>query len=119
MSLIDDVKRGVEHEVRGLDPDGDVLPTLLYRDADDRRMVMGMATDQDHADEMAAYMTASLLVDEAVEAFYSSFVWTVTETRPEVVAEARRTLGWSGPMPSEHPDRVEQVMIAHYTRDGG
>ena len=44
MSLINDVRRAVENDCRGLDPDGDVLPTLLYCDARDHRMVLGLAT---------------------------------------------------------------------------
>ena len=67
---------------------------------------------------MAIFMTASLVVDEAVQAVYSSFIWSVTETRPEVIARVREEEGWRGPMPSQHPDRVEQAMIAHYTSDG-
>src|SRR5262245_43827363 len=118
MSLITDVRRAVENEVRGLDPDGDVMPTLLYQNAAGERMVLGMATPEEMADEMAMFMTASLMVDEAIEAYYSTFCWSVLETRPEVVAEADRTGGWSGVMPSQHPDRVEQAMIAHYTPDG-
>lgn len=116
MSLIDDVKRAVENECRGLDPDGDALPTLLYRDADDNRMVLGLMMDID--DNAALFMTANMLVDEAIEAFYSGFMWQVIESDPEIVAEANRTGGWSGTMPSEHPDRVEKAMIAHYTPDG-
>lgn len=110
MTLIDDVKRAVEHECRGLGPDDNALPTLLYRDADNHRMVLGLAYPAELADEMAMYMTASMLVDEAIEAFYSSFVWTVIETPDEHVRS---------PMPKDHPDRVEQAMIVHCTPDGG
>jgi len=118
MSLIDGVRDAIEREITGLDPDGDVMPTLLYRNADDERAVLGLATNEEMADSTAMFMTASLMVDEAIEAFYSSFCWTVTETREEVVERTRDSMRWQGPMPSQHPDRVEQAMLVHYTPDG-
>ena len=113
MTLIDDVKRATEQECQDLSPDSDALPTLLYRDADDNRYVLGLAVDMN--DDTARLMTASLLVDEATEAIYSGFVWSVIQDRgPDTDPDA----GYQGPMPSEHPDRIEQAMIAHYTPDG-
>jgi hypothetical protein len=113
MTRIDEVKRILEAECQGLAPDGDSLPTLLYRNGDDAWTVMGLAVDMDN--DIAMLMTASLVLDEATEAFYSSFVWSVCQDRSsDTDADGR----YHGPMPSQHPDRIEQAMIAHYTPDG-
>ena len=119
--MIQQSKEAVEAQAATLKPDDDILPTLYYRDREDRRCVMGIETPDDDAtkDQFAALMMASMVVDEAVEAVYSTFVWMVDQrglTRDET--ETLQRDGWRGPMPKDHPDRVEQALIAHYTPDG-
>lgn len=88
------------------EPDDDIMPVLLYVGPHGLGLMPLLNMKDDQAkDQLAAAMLAALLVGVATEAAMVTTSWVV-EMEP-------KDGKYHGPMPSQHPDRREAVMVMH------
>lgn len=91
------------------DPDDDVMPVMLWLGPYGMGiMPMLDMSDQEAKDRLVGKMVTALAVGRATEVVTITTSWMVSvETTPEL------RKGILDVMPSEHPDRVENVVITH------
>ena len=112
MTLIDQAREHVEALVADLEDEDDFMPFLTYNGIAQGEPSSGYVglqmPENEQRNDIADVMMAILAIYRATEAVFASVTWAVkTATADELDV-----------MPSEHPDRVEQVFMIHVTPDG-
>jgi hypothetical protein len=120
--LLDTAKAHVVDALADLEgPDDDIMPHFLWLGPYGMGLMpLYMMTDDDSKDQIASAMTASLVVGRATEAVFVSTSWAVVVDRDSIddLELQRLKHGEVKQRPSEHPDRVEIVMLMHSTGEG-
>jgi hypothetical protein len=102
------------------DPDDDILPVFIWFGPHGvGLMPLVPMTDGRSKDQLAAAMTAALVVGRATQAVFSATSWVVEATRNPDETGFDPADPLTRLMPSEHPDRKECLTIMHHKVDGG
>lgn len=114
-NLLDMARSHVESLVADLEGGDDFMPFMTYNGTargEPSTGYVGLAMpDNEERNDIADVMIAVLAIYRATEAVFASVSWAVT-----VMDKAE--LDNPKVMPSEHPDRVEQVFVLHVAPEG-
>ena len=115
-TLVDHARQHIASLVADLEGDNDFMPFMTLRDREGRVIYAGlmMPDGADEKDGISDVMMGLCMVHRAVDVAFVSTSWMVTRR----VYENGQPKDWDGTPPSQHPDRVEVVVLVHITPDG-